>query len=42
LPVTLARQTAIKNGWIARPEDRNWHLNCLAIGDGWAVSILQR
>ncbi len=42
LPATVAKQTAIKNGWIARPEDHNWHLNCLAIGDGWVLSVLQR
>jgi hypothetical protein len=42
LPATVAKATAIKNGWIAREEDGNWHLNCLAIGDGWVLSVLQR
>jgi hypothetical protein len=41
-PADVAKRTAIKNGWVTREEDGNWHLNCLAIGDGWVLSVLQR
>lgn len=30
---------AIKNGWIGVPENRQYYLNCLAIGDGWALAV---
>ena len=42
LPAAVAPQTAIKNGWIMREEDGNWHVNCLAIGDGWVLAVLLR
>jgi len=42
LPASVAPQTAIKNGWILREEDGNWHLNCLGIGDGWVLAVLLR
>jgi hypothetical protein len=42
LPTAIAPQTAIKNGWILREEDGNWHLNCLGIGDGWVLAVLLR
>jgi hypothetical protein len=42
LPAAIATKTAIKNGWIVREEEANWHLNCLAIGEGWVLTILQR
>ncbi len=35
-------QVSIKNGWLLRDEDNNWHTNCLAIGDTWVLSVLQR
>ncbi|NUT36423.1 MAG: hypothetical protein HOV79_25490 [Hamadaea sp.] len=38
----LRSAIAIKNGWFMRPEDQQWHLACLAIGDDWIVSVLQR
>ena len=38
-----AASIAIKNGWFPREdEDRNWHVACVAIGDTWVVSVLQR
>jgi len=35
-------QIAIKNGWLLRDEDNEWHTNCLAISDTWVLSVLQR
>jgi hypothetical protein len=32
---------AIKNGWLLR-DDQQWHIACLAIGDGWALGVLAR
>ena len=31
--------TAVKNGWIAR-SDGKWHVNCLAVGTDWVLSVL--
>ncbi|GGJ95323.1 hypothetical protein GCM10010123_26390 [Pilimelia anulata] len=33
---------AIKNGWIAREETGLYEVNCLAIGDRWAVGVVNR
>lgn len=33
---------AIKNGWVIRDEERQWHVNCLAIGDGWTIGVMVR
>jgi hypothetical protein len=33
---------AIKNGWIVRTSEDAWHVNCLAIGDGWTMGVLTR
>ncbi|HZN77450.1 MAG TPA: hypothetical protein VFC00_38030 [Micromonosporaceae bacterium] len=41
LPDDVAAQTAIKNGWVER-SDGNWHVACLAIGDGWTLGVLAR
>ena len=40
-PPALARSMAIKNGWLLRA-DGQWHVNCLAVGDGWVLSVMQR
>jgi hypothetical protein len=39
LPATEQPRTAVKNGWIAR-SDGKWHVNCLAIGTDWVLSVL--
>lgn len=39
LPATEQPATAVKNGWIAR-SDGKWHVNCLAIGTDWVLSVL--
>jgi hypothetical protein len=33
---------ATKNGWIKRDYDLSWHVNCLAIGDGWTMGVMLR
>lgn len=42
LPPAVAAQTAIKNGWVYREADGNWHVACLAIGSGWTLGVLAR
>jgi hypothetical protein len=43
LPAAAQGQVAIKNGWLQRDDDNNnWHTSCLAIGDTWVLSVLQR
>lgn len=41
LPADAARTTAIKNGWLRR-DDQQWHISCLAIGDGWTLGVMAR
>jgi hypothetical protein len=33
---------AIKNGWLLREEDKQWHISCLAIGEEWVLGVLVR
>lgn len=33
---------AIKNGWVIRSAEDAWHVNCLAIGDGWTMGVMTR
>jgi hypothetical protein len=42
LPAAQRGEIAIKNGWLLRDEDNNWHTNCMAVGDAWVLSVLQR
>jgi hypothetical protein len=37
-----AAKVAIKNGWLDYDDDGYWHVNCMAVGDTWAMSVLQR
>jgi hypothetical protein len=39
LPPDIAKRTAIKNGWINK-SDGKWHINCMAIGDGWTLGVM--
>jgi hypothetical protein len=39
LPPAVAKQTAIKNGWINK-SDGKWHINCMAIGDTWVLGVM--
>jgi hypothetical protein len=36
-----AAQVAAKNGWLLR-DDKQWHIACLAVGDGWTLGVLVR
>jgi len=42
LPAAEAAQVAIKNGWLFYDDDKNWHINCMALTDTWAMAVLQR
>jgi hypothetical protein len=42
LPPAEAAAVSIKNGWLFYDDDRNWHINCLAVSDTWAMAVLQR
>jgi hypothetical protein len=35
-------RVAIKNGWLLREEDRQWHISCLAITEEWVLGVLVR
>ena len=39
-PATVAKTIAIKNGWVTRDALGEWHVNCLAIGDGWTMGVM--
>ncbi|MEV6930935.1 hypothetical protein AB0M46_41485 [Dactylosporangium sp. NPDC051485] len=39
LPAADRAATAVKNGWIAK-SDGKWHVNCMAIGTDWVLSVL--
>jgi len=42
LPVAEAAKVSVKNGWLYYYDDRNWHINCMAVTESWAMSVLQR
>ena len=37
-----AEPIAIKNGWTLINADGKWHVNCLAVADGWVLAVLMR
>lgn len=41
-PADQRASIAIKNGWVPRDAQHEWHVNCLAIGDGWAMGVMTR
>jgi Beta-lactamase enzyme family len=41
-PPAVAKTIAIKNGWVVRDAEGNYHVNCLAIGDGWTMGVMTR
>lgn len=41
-PTEERADIAIKNGWVERSEEREYHVNCLAIGDGWTMGVMLR
>jgi len=42
LPTAEAAKVSIKNGWLYYYDDHNWHINCMAVTETWAMSVLQR
>jgi hypothetical protein len=44
LPDTILKQepVAMKNGWTVINTEKQWHVNCLAVSDDWALSVLLR
>jgi hypothetical protein len=41
-PAEVAKTIAIKNGWVTRDAVGQWHVNCMAIGDGWTMGVMTR
>lgn len=41
-PADQQSKIAIKNGWVDRDEEQEYHVSCLAIGDGWVVGVVTR
>ncbi len=41
-PTSEQKQIAIKNGWVDRQAAQEYHVSCLAIGDGWTVGVMAR
>jgi hypothetical protein len=42
LPAADAARVAIKNGWLLRQADHQWHVACLAVGPDWTLGVLAR
>lgn len=42
VPAGQAQSVAIKNGWTSHKSDGNWHVNCLAVADGWTMAVMMR
>ncbi|MFI7210636.1 hypothetical protein [Micromonospora maritima] len=41
-PAAEQKKIAIKNGWIDRQKEKEYHVNCLAIGDTWTMGVMVR
>jgi len=41
-PEDQQKKIATKNGWIDREELQEYHVSCMAIGDGWVVGVMAR
>ncbi|MFI6129582.1 hypothetical protein [Micromonospora sp. NPDC051141] len=39
-PAAEQKKIAIKNGWIDREKEQEYHVNCLAIGDTWTMGVM--
>lgn len=42
LPAGERSSVAIKNGWVIRSAEGEYHVNCLAIGNGWTMGVMTR
>ena len=41
-PAAQQKKIAIKNGWIDRDKEKEYHVNCLAIGETWTMGVMVR
>ncbi|GAB3068053.1 serine hydrolase [Micromonospora schwarzwaldensis] len=39
-PAAEQKTIAIKNGWIDRQKEQEYHVNCLAVGDTWTMGVM--
>lgn len=41
-PAAQRRTIAIKNGWVERTKEQEYHVNCLAISGDWTMGVMTR
>ena len=41
-PAAEQKQIAIKNGWVDRIAEQEYHVSCMAIGDGWVIGVMAK
>ncbi|MGW4464691.1 serine hydrolase [Micromonospora sp. NPDC004704] len=41
-PAAVQKTIAIKNGWVDRQAEQEYHVSCLAIGDGWTMGVMTK
>jgi hypothetical protein len=41
-PEDQQKMIATKNGWVDREEEQEYHVSCMAIGDGWVIGVMAR
>jgi hypothetical protein len=41
-PASVQKTIAIKNGWVDRQAEQEYHVSCLAIGDGWTMGVMTK
>ncbi len=41
-PAADQKKIAIKNGWVDRQREQEYHVSCMAIGDGWVVGVMTK
>lgn len=41
-PAADQKTIAIKNGWVDRQREQEYHVSCMAIGDGWVIGVMAK
>ena len=41
-PPDEQKTIAIKNGWVDRVTEQEYHVSCMAIGDGWVIGVMTK
>ncbi|GIF74249.1 class A beta-lactamase-related serine hydrolase [Asanoa siamensis] len=41
-PAADQKKIAIKNGWVDRTREQEYHVSCMAIGDGWVIGVMTK